>query len=230
MATTQVNPTRMELTRLKKKRTTAVRGHKLLKDKRDELMRQFLDLVRENMALRQKVEAGIRAANTNFVMAKAAMSEATLRTALMCPKQEVSLDVSSRNVMSVDVPVFGYRTRTADENDIYSDGFAFTPQDLDGAVQSLAQILPDMLRLAEVEKSCQLMAEEIEKTRRRVNALEHVIIPETEKNIKFITMKLDENERSTQIRLMKVKDMMLEQAHHYSRKQQGYAVEIETDP
>ena len=109
-------------------------------------------------------------------------------------------------------------------------GFAFTPQDLDGAVQSLAQILPDMLRLAEVEKSCQLMAEEIEKTRRRVNALEHVIIPETEKNIKFITMKLDENERSTQIRLMKVKDMMLEQTHHYSRKQQGYAVEIETDP
>lgn len=215
MATTQVNPTRMELTRLKKKRTTAVRGHKLLKDKRDELMRQFLDLVRENMALRQKVEAGIRAANTNFVMAKAAMSEATLRTALMCPKQEVSLDVSSRNVMSVDVPVFGYRTRTADENDIYSYGFAFTPQDLDGAVQSLAQILPDMLRLAEVEKSCQLMAEEIEKTRRRVNALEHVIIPETEKNIKFITMKLDENERSTQIRLMKVKDMMLEEAHHY---------------
>ena len=230
MATTQVNPTRMELTRLKKKRTTAVRGHKLLKDKRDELMRQFLDLVRENMALRQKVEAGIRAANTNFVMAKAAMSEATLRTALMCPKQEVSLDVSSRNVMSVDVPVFGYRTRTADENDIYSYGFAFTPQDLDGAVQSLVQILPDMLRLAEVEKSCQLMAEEIEKTRRRVNALEHVIIPETEKNIKFITMKLDENERSTQIRLMKVKDMMLEQAHHYSRKQQGYAVEIETAP
>ena len=229
MATTQVNPTRMELTRLKKKRTTAVRGHKLLKDKRDELMRQFLDLVRENMALRQKVEAGIRAANTNFVMAKAAMSEATLRTALMCPKQEVSLDVSSRNVMSVDVPVFGYRTRTADENDIYSYGFAFTPQDLDGAVQSLAQILPDMLRLAEVEKSCQLMAEEIEKTRRRVNALEHVIIPETEKNIKFITMKLDENERSTQIRLMKVKDMMLEEAHHYSERPQGYAVEIETD-
>ena len=212
MATTQVNPTRMELTRLKKKRTTAVRGHKLLKDKRDELMRQFLDLVRENMALRQKVEAGIRAANTNFVMAKAAMSEATLRTALMCPKQEVSLDVSSRNVMSVDVPVFGYRTRTADENDIYSYGFAFTPQDLDGAVQSLAQILPDMLRLAEVEKSCQLMAEEIEKTRRRVNALEYVKIPQMMESIRYITMKLDENERANTIRLMKVKDMILKEA------------------
>ena len=219
----------MELTRLKKKRATAVRGHKLLKDKRDELMRQFLDLVRENMALRKKVEAGIQAANTNFVMAKAGMSEATLRTALSCPKQEVSLHVSSRNVMSVDVPVFGYRTRTADENDIYSYGFAFTTGDLDGAVQSLAQILPDMLRLAEVEKSCQLMAEEIEKTRRRVNALEHVIIPETQKNIKYITMKLDENERSTQIRLMKVKDMMLEQTYHYSEKQQGYPVEIEKE-
>lgn len=218
MATTQVNPTRMELTRLKKKRATAVRGHKLLKDKRDELMRQFMELVRENMALRQKVEAGIRAANTNFVMAKAGMSEATLRTALMCPKQSVSLDISARNVMSVDVPVFGYRTRTADENDIYSYGFAFTTGDLDGAVQSLAEVLPDMLRLAEVEKACQLMAEEIEKTRRRVNALEHVIIPETQKNIKFITMKLDENERSTQIRLMKVKDMMLEEAHHYSER------------
>ena len=229
MATTQVNPTRMELTRLKKKRATAVRGHKLLKDKRDELMRQFLDLVRENMALRKKVEAGIQAANTNFVMAKAGMSEATLRTALSCPKQAVSLDVSSRNVMSVDVPVFGYRTRTADENDIYSYGFAFTTGDLDDAVQSLAQILPDMLRLAEVEKSCQLMAEEIEKTRRRVNALEHVIIPETQKNIKYITMKLDENERSTQIRLMKVKDMMLEQTHHYSERQQGYPVEIEKE-
>lgn len=224
MATTQVNPTRMELTRLKKKRTTAVRGHKLLKDKRDELMRQFLDLVRENMALRQKVEAGIRAANTNFVMAKAAMSEATLRTALMCPKQEVSLDVSSRNVMSVDVPVFGYRTRTADENDIYSYGFAFTPQDLDGAVQSLAQILPDMLRLAEVEKSCQLMAEEIEKTRRRVNALEYVMIPQTEESIKYISMKLEENDRNSTTRLMKVKDMMLQQAIEQKRREDAEAI------
>ena len=218
MATTQVNPTRMELTRLKKKLATATRGHKLLKDKRDELMRQFLDLVRENMALRQKVEAGIRDANRNFVVAKAGMSEETLRTALMAPKQEVYLDVSERNVMSVGVPVFTCRTRTADENDIYAYGFAFTTGDLDGAVKSLADILPDLLRLAETEKSCQLMAAEIEKTRRRVNALEHVIIPETRKNIKYITMKLDENERSTQIRLMKVKDMMLEDAHHYKER------------
>lgn len=218
MAATQVNPTRMELTRLKKKLVTATKGHKLLKDKRDELMRQFLDLVRENMALRQKVEAGILSANKNFVIAKAGMSEQILNTALMSPKQEVYLEASKKNVMSVDIPVFNTRTRTADANDIYSYGFAFTSGDLDDAVKSLADILPDMLRLAEVEKSCQLMAAEIEKTRRRVNALEHVIIPETQENIKYITMKLDENERSTQIRLMKVKDMMLEDAHHYSEK------------
>ena len=219
MAATQVNPTRMELTRLKKKLVTATKGHKLLKDKRDELMRQFLDLVRENMALRQKVEAGILSANKNFVIAKAGMSEQILNTALMSPKQEVYLEASKKNVMSVDIPVFNTRTRTADANDIYSYGFAFTSGDLDDAVKSLADILPDMLRLAEVEKSCQLMAAEIEKTRRRVNALEHVIIPETQENIKYITMKLDENERSTQIRLMKVKDMMLEEAHHYKDRE-----------
>ncbi|MGL6197401.1 MAG: V-type ATP synthase subunit D [Lachnospiraceae bacterium] len=218
MASKQVTPTRMELTRIKRKLVTAVRGHKLLKDKRDELMRQFLELVRENMELRQKVEEGIRTANKNFVIAKAGMSEATLNTALMTPKQEVSIAASEKNVMSVNIPVFDTRTRTADANDIYSYGFAFTSSDLDGAVKSLADILPDMLRLAEVEKACQLMAAEIEKTRRRVNALEHVIIPEAQENIKYITMKLDENERSSQIRLMKVKDMMLEEAHKYSER------------
>lgn len=216
MAATHVNPTRMELTRLKKKLVTATRGHKLLKDKRDELMRQFLDLVRENKALREKVEAGIAAANQNFVLGRAGMQAPVLDVALMTPKQEVFLECNARNVMSVEVPVFTYQTRTSDANDIYSYGFAFTSSDLDAAVKSLADILPDMLRLAEVEKSCQLMAAEIEKTRRRVNALEHVMIPQMQANIKYITMKLDENERSTQIRLMKVKDMMLEQAHHYS--------------
>jgi V/A-type H+-transporting ATPase subunit D len=206
----------MELNRLKKKLTTAIRGHKLLKDKRDELMRQFLEMVRENKALREKVEAGILAANKNFVIAKAAMSSEALKVALMAPKQEVFLETSERNVMSVNIPVFEYKTRTSDPNDIYSYGFAFTSSDLDGAVKSLADILPDMLRLAEVEQSCRLMAAEIEKTRRRVNALEHVMIPQTQETIKFITMKLDENERSTQIRLMKVKDMMLAEAHGYN--------------
>ncbi len=121
--------------------------------------------------------------------------------------------------MSVDIPVYDVKTRTADANDIYSYGLAYTSGDLDSAVKSLADVFPDMLKLAELEKSCQLMATEIEKTRRRVNALEHVIIPQAQANIKYITMKLDENERSTQIRLMKVKDMMLEKTHHYSEKQ-----------
>ena len=218
MAATQVNPTRMELTRLKKKLVTAIKGHRLLKDKRDELMREFLDLVRENMELRLRVEEGIKSANTNFVIAKAGMSEEILHAALMAPKQEVTLIDKTKNVMSVDIPVFTFKTRTSDENDIYPYGYAFTSADLDDAVASLSKVFPQMLRLAECEKSCQLMASEIEKTRRRVNALEHVIIPETQSAIRYISMKLDENERSTQIRLMKVKDMVLEEAHHYKEK------------
>ena len=218
MARKQVNPTRMELSKQKNKLKTAKRGHKLLKDKRDELMRQFLDLVRENRALRQKVEEGIEKANKNFVLARAGMDDAEVNTAFMAPRQSVSLETSFKNVMSVEIPVFEYKTRTADPNDIYSYGYAFTSSDLDGAVFSLSEVLQDMLRLAEVEKACQLMASEIEKTRRRVNALEHVMIPETEETIKYITQKLDENERSTQIRLMKVKDMILEEEHHYKEK------------
>lgn len=208
----------MELTKLKKKLVTALRGHKLLKDKRDELMRQFLELVRENKTLREKVEQGIVAANKNLVLARAGMSNETLNVALMAPRQEVYLETGTRNVMSVDIPQFEYKTKTADANDIYSYGFAFTSSDLDGAVKSLQDILPDMLRLAECEKSCQLLASEIEKTRRRVNALEHIMIPEMQENIKYIKMKLDENERSTQVRLMKVKDMMLEKTYHYSER------------
>lgn len=211
VASTQVNPTRMELTRLKKKLATAMKGHKLLKDKRDELMRQFLDMVRENKALRENVERGIKNANMNFVLANAIMRSEVTKTALMAPKQSVSIDVSKRNVMSVEIPVFDCKTRTSDTNDIYSYGLGFTSSDLDFAVKSLSEVFPDMLRLAEIEKSCRLMAAEIEKTRRRVNALEHVVIPETQESIKYITMKLDENERSTQIRLMKVKDMMIKE-------------------
>ncbi|WP_417080281.1 V-type ATP synthase subunit D [Hominenteromicrobium sp.] len=215
MVGTQVNPTRMELTRLKKKLVTAVRGHKLLKDKRDELMRQFLDKVRENKALREEVETALVSANQNFMLARAGMPDEMLNTALLAPKQELTISAGTQNVMSVEIPDFDFKTRTPDQNDMYSYGFAFTTGDLDDAILSLSEVFPKMLKLAEVEKSCQLMAAEIEKTRRRVNALEHVMIPELQTNIKYITMKLDENERSTQIRLMKVKDMMLKEAHHY---------------
>lgn len=219
MARTQVNPTRMELTRLKRKLVTAVRGHKLLKDKRDELMRQFLNLVRKTKDLREKVEKGINSANKNFVLARASMTDEAVNVALMAPKQEISLEVSKKNVMSVEIPQFTYRTKTPDSSDIYPYGFAFTSSDLDDAVKSMQDILEDLLLLSEYEKACQLIASEIEKTRRRVNALEHVMIPDMKETIKYIRMKLDENERSTQIRLMKVKNMILDKAHGYSERE-----------
>lgn len=218
MAVLNVNPTRMQLTALKKRLTTARRGHKLLKDKRDELMRQFLALVRENKELRRKVEAGLADAAAHFAMAQAVMPQEVVDVALLAPKQEVELELSVRNVMSVEVPAFQIHTKTDDPSDVYSYGMAYTYSDLDDAVRMYAELLPDMLRLAEVEKASQLMAAEIEKTRRRVNALEHVMIPQLEETIQYIAMKLEENERSTRARLMKVKDMMLEKEHHYSER------------
>lgn len=218
MASSQIIPTRMELSRIKDKLAVARKGHKLLKDKRDELMRQFLIMVRENMELRKHVEEGIRQANINFIVAKAGMDAETLNTALMAAKQKVTLGVSTKNVMSVNIPVFDVRTKTASETDIYSYGYAFTSSDLDCAIKSLADIRDDMILLAEKEKACKLMAAEIEKTRRRVNALEHVIIPEAQKNIKYISMKLEETARDNTIRLIKVKDMVLEDAHRYSER------------
>ena len=212
MAVMNVNPTRMELTNLKRKLTTARRGHKLLKDKRDELMRRFLELVRENKELRRRVEEGINEANRHMSVARSVMSDSALDVALMMPTQEMTLEIVEKNVMSVMLPVFDAKFKSADENDIYPYGFAFTSSDLDEAVKSLSDMMPLLLRLAEVEKSCQLMSAEIEKTRRRVNALEHVMIPRYEETIKYITMKLDENERSSTTRLMKVKSMMLEEA------------------
>ena len=216
MAILNVNPTRMELTNLKRKLTTARRGHKLLKDKRDELMRRFLEIVRENKQLRKEVEAGLKSANGYMSLARSAMNDEALNVALLCPTQEMYLDITEKNVMSVMIPEFNVKFKTADENDIYSYGYADTAADLDEAVRAFSDIMPKMIRLAEVEKACSLMASEIEKTRRRVNALEYVMIPQYEETIKYITMKLDENDRSTTTRLMKVKDMMLEEAHHYS--------------
>lgn len=215
-----VNPTRMELTKQKKKLASARRGYKLLKDKRDELIRQFMDLIRENMDLRLKVEEGLKKANMNFALARAGMSEEMLNTAMTASNRTLEIDVEKENVMSVEIPRFDVKGAQR-KDDIYSYGYAFTTGDLDDAVYSLSEVFEDMLKLAEVEKSCQLMAAEIEKTRRRVNALEHVMIPEAQENIKYISMKLDENERSTQIRLMKVKDMVIEQAYDDRKKNRG---------
>ncbi len=203
MANIQINPTRMELSRLKKKRIMALRGHKLLKDKRDELMKEFISLVEENKMLREKVETKLKKSNQKFFLAKSEMTEEVLAVSLLAPKQSISIDVTKRNIMGIEVPKFNYATRTPNPNDIYSYGLAFTSSGLDDAVKSLYEVFEDMLKLAEIEKSCQILASEIEKTRRRVNALEHVVIPQTEAGIKYISMKLDENERSAQVRLMK---------------------------
>ena len=178
MASATINPTRMELNRLKGRLKTATRGHKLLKDKRDELMKQFLEIVRRNRVLRKKVEEGLERANAAFTVASALMSPEMLEQALLYPKQSVELDA---------------------------------------ALEALSNVFHDMLELAEVEKTMQLLAEDIEKTRRRVNALEYVMIPGFQEKIRYISMKLDENERGNITRLMKVKDMVLQEAHDFQQ-------------
>lgn len=215
MARINVNPTRMELSKLKKKLQSAKRGHKLLKDKRDELMRQFMILIKENKQLRTEVENAISDANKYMIIAGSVMQKEILETALMLPKQEVQIDIEQKNIMSVYVPKFRTSYKSDNKSDIYSYGMAFTSVELDGAVNALNEVFPKMIRLAEIEKTCQLMADEIEKTRRRVNALEHIMIPNYEETIKYITMKLSENERNTTTSLMKVKDMVLKQNHNY---------------
>ena len=215
MANKTINPTRMELTRLKGRIKTARRGHKLLKDKRDELMKQFMEVVRKNRALRRRVEEGLEKAGRAMSVAGAVMSPEMLEQALLYPKQSVELDVTYRNVMSVNEPVYHFHTANEDPTEIYPYGFAQTSGELDAALEALGQVFRDMLELAEVEKTMQLLSQDIEKTRRRVNALEYVVIPEMQRNIRYITMKLDENERGNTTRLMKVKDMVLQDAHGY---------------
>ena len=225
MPSTTINPTRMELTRLKGRLKTARRGHKLLKDKRDELMKQFMDVIRENRAIRKRVEEGLMRAHGAFTVAAALMSPEMLEQSLLYPKQSVELDMTFENIMSVDVPRYQFKTRSQDPGEIYPYGFAQTSGELDDAVDAMAGVFQDMLRLAEVEKTSQLLAEEIEKTRRRVNALEYVKIPQMEESIKYITMKLDENERANTIRLMKVKELVLKEAIQERREENARAIQ-----
>lgn len=209
MAMLQVNPTRMELTRLKRRLVTAKRGHKLLKDKRDEMVRQFIALIRKNQTLRVEVEKALSEALGAFALARAVMDPEAVEAALLYPARVARLALSQRNVMSVKVPVIQVREETLGDAAL-PYGFAETSAQLDGAIETLAQALPKLVELAEIESTCNLLADEIEKTRRRVNALEYVMIPDTEETIRFITMKLDENERGQTTRLMKVKSMIAE--------------------
>ncbi len=209
MAELRVNPTRMELKKLQVRYATARRGHKLLKDKRDELMKQFLEVVRENKALRERVEASLASVHASFSVAGATSSPLMLKEALLLPKKEGRLEVSYRNLMSVTVPTFSLQVLSEGGTDSYNYGMAFTSGELDIAARELNDLLEDLVRLAEMEKTAQMLAEEIEKTRRRVNALEYIMIPRYLEAMKSIRMKLEENERGNTTRLMKVKDMML---------------------
>ena len=217
MANTAITPTRMVLNQLKGRLKTARRGHKLLKDKRDELMRQFMDVVRRNKELRIRVEKGLTEAFASQQVASAIMSPEMMEQALLYPRQSVELDIAYKNIMSVNVPRYSFQTKNNDPSEIFPYGFAQTSGELVDALEKLEKVFHDMLELAEVEKTMQLLAEEIEKTRRRVNALEYVMIPDLEKNIKYISMKLEENENATKVRLLKVKEMVLQNAHHYQQ-------------
>lgn len=202
MAKLNVNPTRMELTRLKAKLITAKKGHKLLKDKQDELMRIFIETIKKNKEMRMNVEKKLSLSLKNFTMAKSIISESVFEESLAIPKIRYEVDVTKRNVMSVRIPEITLE-KIGDENDLYPYSFAQTSYELDLAIEDMSFVMNDLLQLAQIEKSTQLMSDEIEKTRRRVNALEYMTIPQLEETIKFIRMKLDENDRAAIIRLMK---------------------------
>ncbi len=203
----RVNPTRMELLKLKKRVTMAKRGHRLLKDKRDQLMKEFLKLIRENKALREELEEKLSKAFRSFLIASAMMSSEVMEEALMYSKGQVAVDVNLATTMGVTVPKFNLNQED-DEGAAYSYGFVGTSSELDVSLGIFADTLPLMLKLAEVEKTVELLADEIEKTRRRVNALEYVMIPNLESAVKGISMKLGEQERSNITRLMKIKDIV----------------------
>lgn len=205
MARLNVKPTRMELSVLKKRLKTSMRGHKLLKDKQDELMRRFIDLIKQNNALRQSVEERLTNAMRAFVLAKSTLSESFIEEAFALPTQAVSLQIDQKNIMSVNVPQL--HISLPEKTSEFQYGFLNSNSEMDDAIDTFQDISQSLLELTEIEKTCQLLADEIEKTRRRVNALEHMIIPQFRETTDYIQMKLEENERSNIIRMMKVKDI-----------------------
>ncbi|WP_035053312.1 V-type ATP synthase subunit D [Carnobacterium pleistocenium] len=207
MVKLNVNPTRMELATLKGRLSTATRGHKLLKDKQDELMRQFILLIRKNNDLRTEVEEKLTKAMQSFVMAKALLNEKFIEELIVIPPRSVSLDLYEKNIMSVKVPVMNFNYKDDEESDEIFYGYLNSNSSLDTSIEQMSDVMVQLLELSEIEKTCQLMANEIEKTRRRVNALEYMTIPRYQETIYFIQMKLDESERAAITRLMKVKDM-----------------------
>ncbi|RJQ55541.1 MAG: V-type ATP synthase subunit D [Actinobacteria bacterium] len=204
MAEIRVNPNRMELLRLRDRLGIARRGHKLLKDKFDELMKAFLALITENRKLRQEIEAELAASYRNLAIARAEAGSLVLDQALSVPVRKARVEMTERTVMNVDVP----KIDLVDAGEVGGYGLATVPAVLDEGLLRLSGLLPRLIEMAEREKSIELLAAEIERTRRRVNALEYVLIPNLEDAIRFVTMKLDENERSNRVRLMKIKEIV----------------------
>ena len=202
----KVNPTRMELRRLKNRKKTAVRGHKLLKDKSDEMIRQFIGYAKENMRLRLEVEQGLSNALAEFMLAKSVSQDGVIWEALSMPSIGMELEIGTKNIMSVNVPSIGIKK--SESTSLYPYSFASVTSELDKSISTISVLAEKLIKLAEVEKTCNMLATEIEKNRRRVNALEYIMIPQTEEAIHDITMKLDENERGNIVRLMKVKTML----------------------
>lgn len=220
MAKLNVNPTRMNLSTLKKRLETSVRGHKLLKDKQDELMRRFISLIKENKELREEVEGELSISFKDFLLASAIMSPEMLEQAVALPAQRTNVDIVTKNIMGVDTPIMNFTIKKISESgSVYPYGFAQTTADLDDAIGQLNNVMLKLLKLAEVEKTAQLMADEIEKTRRRVNALEYKTIPDLQETIKYIVSKLDENERANITRLMKVKDIISKEENKPAKKE-----------
>lgn len=223
MTRLNVNPTRMNLSTLKGRLATSTRGHKLLKDKQDELMRQFIELIRENKDLREEVEKELSHSFGEFLMASAMMSPEMMEEAVALPSQKTQVDITTQNVMSVEIPVMKFHTEKISENaSYYPYGYAQTTSALDEAIERLNEVMEKLLMLAQKEKASQLMADEIEKTRRRVNALEYKTIPDLKETISYIRAKLDENERANITRLMKVKDIISKEEEKEPKKESPY--------
>ncbi len=206
MAKINVNPTRMELNKLKARLKTATRGHKLLKDKTDEMIRRFSEIIKENKRLRDDVEADVAKVLLQFSVARSLMSKSQIQLAFSMPAVSVELECGTGNVMSISVPKLELKENRSENKFPYA--FTEITSEADYSVELVGKVLVKLVKLAEIEKTVSMLADEIEKGKRRVNALEYVMIPNLKETIKSISMKLEENDRSSRTRLMKVKSML----------------------
>ncbi|HEX3077177.1 MAG TPA: V-type ATP synthase subunit D [Lachnospiraceae bacterium] len=206
-----VNPNRMELAELKSKLTVAKQGHELLKGKQDELVHRFIEVLNESRKLRSNLASQFTGLYQEFALVSAEISPDFLEDALMSSSSSSKLKVSEKSIMGVTVPEFDY-TLSKDDEISYPYGFSYTSSELDASLRKCNSMMEEIIKLAKLEKTCELLASEIEKIRRRVNALEFMTIPQLKESIRYIQMKLDENERGNLVRLIKVKNKIQKQS------------------